>query len=246
MHRSVLFLFTALLSIAQFSFPGACAEELPRYEVRFCDTPLRVDGNLEESAWKGAESIHLVFPWESQTGPRTATVVRLLWNETYLYVGYQCEDADIVAHHEDRDAPVYEEDCVEVFVNPNPGKADDYYGFEMSCRAVLYDYFYCFPDYILKQVDLSGVCLASNLDGTLNVSGDTDKGYSVEVAIPFSGFQDVLENSPVPRPGDVWRAQINRWEGADPDRILSMWISSGFDTPHPHCPDRFGYLVFQD
>jgi cellulose/xylan binding protein with CBM9 domain len=240
-----MLLFTALFSIVQFPPLRAPAEEPPRYGVRFCETPPRVDGKLEEAAWKGAEAIRLVFPWESQTGPRTETVVRLLWDETYLYVGYECEDTDIVAHHEDRDDPVYEEDCVEIFVNPNPDKSDDYYGFEMSCRAVLYDYFYCFPEYILKQVNLSGVCLASHLDGTLNVSGDSDKGWSVEVSIPFAGFRDVVGDSPAPRPGDVWRAQVNRWEGTDPDRILSMWVPSGLENPHPHRPDRFGYLVFE-
>jgi len=226
-------------------------EEPPRYRVSFADASPEIDGRLDEPAWKEGPPLDLVHPWEQQTGPRTKTEARLLWDSACLYVGYECEDTDVVAHYEDRDDPVYEEDCVEIFINPNPEKTKHYYGLEMSANAVLYDYFYCFPDTILKKLDLNGVRLATEVRGTLNASGDTDEGWSLEAAIPFECFRDVTAGeganggSVVPDAGTVWRIQVNRWEGTDPDRSLSMWVPSGLDVPHPHVPDRFGFLVFE-
>ena len=39
---------------------------------------------------------------------------------------------------------------------------------EMNARAVLFDYFYVFPKFLLKRVNFSGVQLASHIRGTLN------------------------------------------------------------------------------
>ena len=215
---------------------------VPRYEVRRAPSPVVIDGKLDEPAWKAATVIELQFPWDQQTGAKQKTRARLVWNNEYLYVGYECDDTDIVALHTERDDPTYKDDAVEIFINPDASQ-DWYYGMEMNARAVLYDYFYAFPKLLLKRVDFSGVHLASHIRGTLNVTGDRDEGWSLEVAIPWRNFEELAKKLP-PAPGSVWRANLNRWDGTEPNRRLSVWSDSGLDRPHPHNPARFGELVF--
>ena len=87
---------------------------VPTYEVKRASRPIVVDGKLDDPAWKTAGTIEFQFPWREQTGAKQKTIARVLWDDQYLYVGYDCEDADIVAHYLERDDPTYKDDAVEI------------------------------------------------------------------------------------------------------------------------------------
>jgi hypothetical protein len=222
-----------------------CAQPpLPRYEVKRAAGKITVDGKLDEAAWAGAAAAELVFPWEAQTGAKQKTRVRLLWDAEHLYAAYQCDDADVVAHFDHRDDPTYRDDAVEIFLNPKP-EQNFYYGLEMNARATLYDYFYAYPQLLLKRIDFAGVQLATQVDGTLNQTGDKDKGWTLELAIPWKNFEE-LGTSVAPKPGAEWTANLNRWDGTEPARRLSVWADTALPRPSPHNPKRFGRLVFTE
>jgi hypothetical protein len=44
--------------------------------------------------------------------------------------------------------------------------------------------------------------------------------------------------------GTVFTANLNRWDGIEPNRRLSLWSDSKLNWPHPHAPENFGELVF--
>lgn len=236
-----------LLAMATAGFAQQATERavgpIPRYEVKRAAGRIVVDGKLDEAAWRVANTLTMQFPWDEQTGAKQKTIARILWDDEYLYVGYECEDADIVAHFDKRDDPTYRDDAVEIFINPNPAQQTFYYGMEMNARAVLYDYFRVFPTLLLKRLDFTGVQLATNIRGTLNMRGDKDDGWSLEVAIPWSNFQELASKLP-PEAGSAWTANLNRWDGVEPNRRLSLWSDSGMKAPNPHNPARFGQLVF--
>ena len=188
-----------------------------------------------------AAKIELIFPWDSQTGAKQKTTARLLWDASNLYVLYECEDSDITAQHTEHDDPTYLDDAVEIFINPMPSQKDVYYGLEMNARAVLYDYVMYKAQYLFKQFNLQGVKLATYIDGTMNARGDTDKGWNLEVAIPWANFEAL---SKPPAPGTVWAANINRWDGTEPNRRMSNWSNPMQPKPNPHAPERFGQLAF--
>jgi hypothetical protein len=214
---------------------------LPRYEAKRAAGPIAIDGRLDEKAWAAAPAVELIFPWESQTGAKQKTTVRLLWDDRFLYVGYECEDRDIVALHTERDDPTYRDDAVELFINPKPSQTGLYYGLEMNARAVLYDYVMYDSRYALKRFNMQGVQLATFIRGTLNTRGDEDQGWSLEVAIPWANFEEL---SARPEPGAVWTMNLNRWDGVEPDRRMSNWSDPQQPRPNPHAPARFGQLVF--
>ncbi|MEW5977786.1 MAG: carbohydrate-binding family 9-like protein [Acidobacteriota bacterium] len=217
---------------------------LPEYHVQTVEDELQVDGRLSEPAWSRAQPLTLLFPWDSQTGKKQKTAVRVLCSRNLLYVGYECEDEDITAAYQRPDDPVYEDDCVEIFLRPNDDSGP-YIGLEMNARGVLFDYFFPFPNDLDKKFDLEGAKLKTSLRGTLNHSADVDEGWSLELAIPFRNFSRWSQQLP-PSKGVRWRAQINRWDGTQErgGRRLSMWCHSGLKQPDPHNPERFGFLIF--
>jgi hypothetical protein len=233
---------TLLLILAQQLRPDLAP--IPTYEVHRAKTPPRINGHLDDAAWQNARPVEFVFPWADQTGKKQRTTAKLTWDDDYLYVGYECDDTDIVAVHTLPDDPTYKDDAVEIFIAP-PNKQNFYLGLEMNAHATLYDYFYAFPTRLLKNYDIRGIQLAVSIRGTLNITGDEDKGWNLEVAIPWRAFSDLIDH-PVPKPGDRWIANLNRWDGTEPNRRLSQWSDSGLVRPNPHHPERFGQLLFTE
>jgi hypothetical protein len=217
---------------------------IPSYEVHRAKTPPRIDGTLDDAAWADAKPVTFVFPWENQTGKKQKTTARLTWDNDNLYVAYECEDSDITATRTQRDEPTYMDDAVELFIGPTNVK-NLYLGFEMNVRGALYDYLYPFPQRFIKNYNVQGIQIATAMRGTLNNSADQDQGWSLEVAIPWRAFSDLIDN-PVPKIGDRWIANMNRWDGTRPDRRLSQWSDSGLVRADPHYPDRFGQLLFAE
>ena len=215
---------------------------IPRVQVKRATSEIIVDGKLGDLAWKNANTIELQFPWEFQTGAKQKTTARLLWDDENLYVSYECADTDVVAHYDKHDDPTYKDDAVEIFIYPGKNR-NLYYGLEMNARGTLYDYFYIFPQLLLRRFDLTGVQLATNIQGTLNMTSDKDTGWALELAIPWKNFEELTAELP-PKPGSVWRANLNRWDGTEPNRRLSQWSDSGLVKASPHWPERFGELEF--
>jgi hypothetical protein len=238
------FAFFLMIAGAVFGQPAErpISSPLPTYEIKRATKPIAIDGRLDDEAWQSAGTLTLQFPWEDQTGAKQKTTARLLWNDDMLFVAYACEDADIVAQYEQRDDPTYKDDAVEIFIQPDP-KKPIYIGLEMNARAILYDYLNIYSQALVKGFDLKGVQLASNLDGTLNLTSDRDKGWTLEVAIPLKNFADLMGGKPVTA-GTTWAANLNRWDGTEPKRRLSVWSDSAMVRPNPHNPKRFGQLVF--
>ena len=221
------------------------SSSLPEYDALRVSGQISVDGILDEPDWVAAAGIELQFPWQDLPGPKQKTVAKLLWDDDNIYVSYNCQDTDMTAVLDTRDDPTYKDDCVEIFISPNPRKIDLYYGLEMNCRAVLYDYFCVEKRTILRNFDLRGVKLATDMRGTLNNSSDKDNGWSLEVAIPFENFDDLVRGLP-PEAGTTWRINLNRLDGTEPNRQFSMWSSSQQEKPSFHHPNRFGILVFSE
>ena len=96
---------------------GGCAvpkdvapeEETPVIEVRWTGDPIQVDGVLDEAAWTEAPVVSLRhLRWNDLTQPAAARAsgekdvfergtVRFLYDDRYFYIGFELEDADVVA-----------------------------------------------------------------------------------------------------------------------------------------------------
>ncbi len=236
-NGAALLVFALLLAIPVFA-----QETVPTYVVPKTGAKMIIDGELD-AAWQQSPVVELVFPWEQQTGAKQKTTARMLWDDQNLYVFYECSDEDIVSLYTRRDDPTYRDDAVEIFINPRPSQEITYYGLEMNAGAVLYDYVAVMPRTFYKRFQLEGVQLAVKVTGTRNVRGDKDQGWTLELAIPLVNFETLAAK---PNTGDRWRVQLNRWDGVEPNRRLSMWVDPKVENSWPHVPSRFGWLQFGD
>ena len=231
------------LAIALAGGPVSAQAPIPRYEVRRATAPIAIDGELNDAAWSDASPVvTLRFLWDDQTGAKQQTLVRLLWDADALYAGFKADDADINARFTQRDDPTFLDDAVEIFINPDPSQEVVYYGFEMNARGVLYDYLNYNSRTLFKRFDATGIRIAVALEGTLNHRDDVDHGWSLEVAIPWENFERLSRDPP--EAGTVWKANLNRWDGVEPDRRMSIWSDPLNDESWPHVPSRFGEIVF--
>ncbi|MFO7904914.1 MAG: carbohydrate-binding family 9-like protein [Planctomycetota bacterium] len=238
---------TVLLIICGgFRLPSATADDPPRHVIPRASTPITIDGRLDETSWNAVSGVgDFKFPWW-ENGKKEQTVAKLLWDDTYLYVSYRCEDAHIWAEHTKRDSAVWMDDCVEVFIAPNPDQPDNYFNIEMNVRGAFLDQHH--PDgpetETTEEWNAAGIKIATRIDGTLNDDRDRDQSWTLEAAIPFKNFRSVARHAP-PKPGDVWHLNLNRL-GGKTNPQFSQWSPSQTEEPQFHAPRDFGRVVFSD
>lgn len=213
--------------------------------IRRTQKPIVIDGKRDEPDWAAAESVgEFVFTWWSEgDGPRQQTDARMLWDDQYLYVSFDCTDTDVQATRTMRDSDVYRDDCVEVFASPEFEHPENYFNLEMNAIATQLDNYRPKGTKPETPWNPDGIEVAVAINGTLNDSSDTDQGWTLEAAIPFRLFQHVL-GSGRPNVGDRWRLNLNRLEGNM--TVKSQWSQGDRNVPSFHAPDFFGIVEFTE
>ncbi|MFN0056285.1 MAG: carbohydrate-binding family 9-like protein [Planctomycetales bacterium] len=216
----------------------------PVYEMHRVESPITIDGKLDEPAWFAAPDVgEFHFTWYKE-GRRERTVAKLLWDDEHLYVAHVCEDAHITARHKDHDGNIPEDDCFEVIFAPDPGRPEVYFNIEWNVVGGYVDNHR--PEGPKKPRakvwDAEGVRVAGSFVGTLNDDSDTDRSWTAEVAIPLKNFQKFMPHTP-PRPGEFWNLNLNR-HGGKTNMQYSQWSSGDTPAPSFHTPHRFGKAIF--
>jgi hypothetical protein len=111
----------------------------PTYTVHRAASPIAIDGRLDERAWFAAPEIsEFHFPWW-KSGKKERTTVRLLWDDSNLYIAQVAEDEFIAARHRERDGRIPEDDCFEIMIAPDPAAPGVYYNLEWNVLGGLLD-----------------------------------------------------------------------------------------------------------
>jgi Carbohydrate family 9 binding domain-like len=198
---------------------------------------IRIDGILAKPIWDVANEIELM---ETQYGgkPCQETVVKALWNEDYLYIGFRCNDDEISATMEGYNEPLYLEEVVEVFIDDNRD-LKTYTELEVNpLNALLY--YLIFNDIQGKFIQFARVNKTVET-AVLRIEGSNV--WSVEMALPFSEFVTAKNIPPVI--GDSWLVNFYRIDRRKngPDEY-SAWSQT--DELNFHKPEKFGELVFTE
>jgi glucose/arabinose dehydrogenase len=202
------------LAAALLLAPAAGAAPPARFECRWADTPITIDGKADEEAWKHAQVIdHFYLPWlKEPRAARTATKARLLWDREYLYFYAEMEDTDLYADVTEHDGETWDNDVFELFFKPAADKPG-YYEFQVNAAGTVMDMF--LPrrgaggyKRFKKDGDFH-VEARVRLDGTLNKWQDRDKGWAVEGRIPWGDF---LRSGGRPEPGEDWKFALCRYD----------------------------------
>lgn len=211
-------------------------------KIHRAKTKIVIDGRRDEKAWALAQPIgDFVFTWWKEGDPsKQQTDARMLWDDDHLYVSFICKDQDVHATRRGRDSKVYRDDCVEVFASPVFDHPESYFNLEINALGEQLDQYRPNGE-MLKDWNPEGIQIEVSVDGTINDSKDTDKGWSVEAAIPFKLFEKVLPNGR-PVVGDRWRLNLNRLE--QEMSVKSQWSQGDRNFPRFHHPEYFGFVEF--
>lgn len=238
MKRTLNLALVAMLFAASISF----AAGIPEYTVERSTGKIVIDGILDDAAWTAAKPFSpFVFPWW-KSGDREQTEVKMLWDDTFLYIAYRCDDAHIWADHYDSNSATCLDDCVEIFWNPNPASGESYNMFEMNCIGNALSVCNDKKKPILDNKILPPH-IGQRIDGTVNNDADVDKGWVLEVAIRFADYPGLF-NGATPKNGDMWRVGLNRCGGKINEQF-SQWSASQTPQPNFHAPKDFGKIIFK-
>jgi len=186
----------------------------PRGYVAYkAQRPLVIDGEPDEM-WDSA-------PWsktfndiegDRKPTPRFKTRMKMLWDDTYLYVFAEMEEPHVWGYQEKREATIFHENDFEMFIKPS-ALTPQYGEFEMNTCGTPWDLFFMRPyrsgaDYMVSW-DMREMKIGVHVDGTINHSADTDTGWSVELAFPWSALKELGRKSPL-KDGDQWRINFSR------------------------------------
>jgi len=191
--------------------------------VSWTNSPPKIDGKLDDTVWKTAE-VSVLKPDSKKQSIKNRTTVQLGYDSENLYLAFVCHESrmDLLKtawdHFEERDSAIWNDDCVEILLDPFNSEFD-YYQILVNSAGVVAD---CRTDDWLWNTKLRQ-----------GIQKMADR-WTVELAIPFADL------GYVPVGGEIWRGNLCREE--KPAKELSaVYPSEGCFA----IPARFGSLSFQ-
>lgn len=233
------------------------------YVVGYTNTPPVIDGDVSDKAWDNAVWTDVFEDIEGDLKPKPyyATRAKMLWDDNYLYIAATLEDKHVWSYLENRDQIVFFDNDFEVFLDPN-NDAHRYFEYEINALNTIFDLFLPKPyragSGALISWDSNRLKHAVKVLGTLNNPNDEDRGWTVEMAIPFADVT-IGNDTHVPKDGEIWRINFSRvqWEteiadgkyvkkkdAAGKNLPENNWVWSPQGVINMHLPERWGYLQF--
>lgn len=218
---------------------------------------LKMDGKLGDPAWASApgyqfELAQNAYARESDTMRKTLGdalrergVVKLAWDENYLYVGVTMDDSDVIAEGKEDQAHLYSMgDVVEVFLKP----AHETYYWEIYGAPNNKKTCFFYPGrgrlFVPSSADPStdGLVVTAAVDGTLNDWRDRDKGWSVEIAIPvktLTAYGAPFDNSA------NWTILVARYNYSRYLPMKECSCAPRLSAPNNHLYEDYARLIFE-
>ena len=166
-----------------------------------------LDGDLDDTPWARTPAL-LVESLDGEPFMGPPTELWFAWDREHLYAAARLPDDDLWTTYSQQDDPLYKQEVFEIFVaGDNTGKR--YIEYEVSVRGVTFDA--RFPTY--RRGDEawdSSWRQAIQVDGTVNDAHDRDRGWSVEVAIPWAEICEQTALTCPPAPGQHLRVNAFR------------------------------------
>jgi hypothetical protein len=207
--------------------------------------PVKVDGKLDEEVWKKTTASGAFVDTLTGAAVPLRTEVKAAWDDKNLYFAFECQDEDVWSSLKNRDDKLWTEEAAEIFIDAD-GDGKDYIELQVNPNNAVFDSY--LPAYRENQNDWnSKLKSAVAVQGTLNQRKDKDKGWTVEVAIPWAdvkGRSSAKVKLP-PEVGDTFKVNFFRMELPEGKPQQAM----GWSPPLVgdfHKLDRFGLLVFGD
>jgi uncharacterized protein (DUF362 family) len=214
--------------------------EPPKQELHAAklEGDVTLDGRADEAAWTRATVSRFSTDYrgletKGPQGPLTTTV-KALWSKDALYIHFFVENtnlfADLAKPQELEREGLYKEDCIEIFLSPDPKKPKQYAEIEVG------PYGHFFDLWIDQENKISNASWNSGLRAGTSRTAHT---ASIEVRIPAAEIIQGL------KPGARLPLGLYRMEGKSPRAYLA-WSPPRTEKPNFHIPSAFGTLVVDE
>ena len=240
-------------------FPELKIEYAPRTYVCYkTSTPMLVDGKLNDPGWVNAKWSESFVDIEGNLKPEPFydTKVKMLWDDNYFYFGAEMEEPHVWATLTARDAVIFKDNDFEIFLDPD-GDTHNYYELEVNAFETEWDLILLKPYHDQSKVavdswDIPGLITKVHVNGTINDPSDMDKGWSVEIAIPWKALEECAPNFH-PQEGEQWKVNFSRvqWDVniveeqyVKTDSPECNWVWSPQGLIYMHMPDLWGLVQF--
>ena len=182
-----------------------------------------IDGDLEKPFWND-------IPWTSDfvdistsTTPSQRTMVKMRWDEHFLYVGARVEETDVWATLEEHNSVIFHDNDFEIFVDSD-GTNHNYKEFEINALGTTWTLLLNKPyddggGENSKRVDPENgydmsplLRLATKVypNNAINKPDIPNTHWTVEVALPISKLMERNTLAKRPSNGHFWRINFSR------------------------------------
>jgi hypothetical protein len=210
-----------------------CSPSNERVVAAKLQTPLDKEGLPHDTAWENATPVAFCSDWQGEhADPRRETEARLLWSQEQLFIRFHCRFREIYVHDgiPCRRHKLWLRDVAEVFVRPGTDDLRHYKEFEIG------------PNGDWLDLDINeGQKSILFCDLKSRVACDAEAGiWIAEFALPMNCLTAQFG------PDQVWRVNLFRIEGQEPNRFYSAWRPTHTSQPNFHVPELFGELHFSE
>jgi hypothetical protein len=235
-----------------------------------------IDGELTEASWEQALWTNYFVDLgpkkieahqKPSPVPHLKTRVKMLWDKNYFYIAAELEEPHIWATLLFHDQIICLENNFEVFIDPNADN-HNYIEIEINALNTVWDLVLDKPYRDKAKPDqawnIAGLKNAVYINGTLNNPKDIDKGWSVEMAIPWASIAPYADTPCPPIENDQWRVNFARTEHEHEivqsefttsdvinnayqkkeDTEVGNWSWSPHGVCNLHTPEMFGIVQF--
>ena len=235
------------------------------------DQAIVVDGKLDEPIWRKAKPIYFKGLADGKE-PTYESEARVIWDDQYLYAAMMFKDPHVWAtvdlkpigpfeiwtvDQQIRTRGDYEimlwDGFAKFFFDPD-ADGKNYVEFHVNPLNALFDgYTTCGNDALNHSLPgvmvhcewtCEGILHAVHVDGTLNDFSDKDKGWSVELAIPWQALKTFTKGNCPPKAGDIWKAHLGRVFRNGPAGKREYWTWPVIGLLNCHIPSKWETIRF--
>lgn len=233
--RRVFALFALLFAATAFAAEG---EGAPKPQTGYTAPALTaapvIDGILDDEVWAAATWTEPFGPFKGQKASPHPGRAKIAWDFHALYVAFETADPDIHARPRERDEAIWDDDCVELFLDA-AGRGDHYIELGVSAANSIHDYLLVRKDGKLEPGRFTDITLRGLRTAAAKRK---DGGWCVEMAIPWYAIPSTVHAPP--RKEDVWRFNFVRCDTNNNGATYSTLAP----LDQTHQPQKFLELKF--
>jgi hypothetical protein len=210
--------------------------------------PPELRGLWDGPAWGDTPFLPIDCFRPESTSHRPLVRCKLLYDDSVLYGLFSVKDRYVRCIHAGFQAPVYEDSCVELFVQPRADKG--YFNFEFNCGGTLLASYVTDPTKINGRVagatplsleEGRQVAVYGSLPPIVEDEIEDEVTWSLEFTIPFVLLSTYVGNLGNPESRE-WRGNLYKCGNKTTHPHWASWSPLG--ERNFHAPQDFGVLRF--